>query len=258
MIKVSETEAFLLCSATIRGMNYVGQTVLVTGASRGIGKAIVDSFLLCGARVIGISTKETEFSHDNYLHLQLDLSDTHSFIKLLDLIPIQFQSIDILVNNAGIKIYTEFATSTVNDWEKTIDINLRAVYFLTQALQSTLAKSKSGRVINIASQSGVAHVRSSIEYGLSKAGVIYLTKSLARALAKEGITVNAVSPGRTNTDMTGYDNDSSKLSEALSKIPLGAINSPEEIAAAVLFLASDQAHNITGQVIGIDGGEALF
>jgi NAD(P)-dependent dehydrogenase (short-subunit alcohol dehydrogenase family) len=93
---------------------------------------------------------------------------------------------------------------------------------------------------------------------LSKAGVIYLTKSLARLLAKDGITVNAVSPGRTATDMTGYDNDYSKLSKALSKIPLGAINTSGEIATSVLYLASDQAHNITGQIIGIDGGEALF
>jgi 3-oxoacyl-[acyl-carrier protein] reductase len=248
----------LLCNATIIIMNYSEKTVMVTGASRGIGKAIVDAFLSHGAKVIGISTKNTEFAHDSYFHLELDLSDAQSFKKLLDLIPKQFQSIDILVNNAGIKINTEFTTSTIEDWEKTIDINLRAVYFLTQALRPMLAKSKSGRVINVASQSGVAHVRSSIEYGLSKAGVVYLTKSLARALAKDGITVNAVSPGRTNTDMTGYDNDSSKLSEALSKIPLGAINSTEEIAAAVLFLTSDQAHNITGQVIGVDGGEALF
>jgi 3-oxoacyl-[acyl-carrier protein] reductase len=239
-------------------MNYAGKTVLITGASRGIGKAIVEAFLSRGAKVIGISTKETEFCHDNYLHLALDLSDPQSFKKISYLIPKELQPIDILVNNAGIKRYTEFTTSTIEEWNKTMDVNLRSVYFLTQALLPMLAKSKSGRVVNIASQSGVAHVRSSIEYGLSKAGVIYLTKSLARALANDGITVNAVSPGRTNTDMTGYNNDSSKLSEALSKIPLGAINSSEEIASAVLFLTSDQAHNITGQVIGIDGGEALF
>lgn len=231
---------------------------MVTGASRGIGRAIVDAFLSHGAKVIGISTKSTKFSHDKYFHLECDLSDVQSLKSILDSVPKEYRQIDILVNNAGIKVNTEFATSTIEDWERTIDINLRAVYFITQTLSPVLARSKSGRVINIASQSGLAHVRSSIEYGLSKAGVIYLTKSLARLLAKDGITVNAVSPGRTATDMTGYDNDYPKLSEALSKIPLGAINTSGEIATSVLYLASDQAHNITGQIIGIDGGEALF
>lgn len=239
-------------------MDFTGKTVLVTGASRGIGKAIVDAFLAKNARVIGISTKSVKFSHENYFHLQRDLADKDVFKTIPDILPEQFKNIDVLVNNAGIKIFTEFDSSTVDDWEQTMDVNLRSVYFLTQSLSPILAKSESGRVINIASQSGVAHVRSSIEYGLSKAGVIYLTKSLARLLARDGITVNAVSPGRTFTDMTGYNDDSSKLSEALSKIPLGAINTSEEIAFATLFLASDQAHNITGQVLSIDGGEALF
>lgn len=201
---------------------------------------------------------EAGLTNKNYFHLKIDLSKTTNFSNIEERLPLEFRDIDIIINNAGIKKRTELETSTIDDWETTMNTNLRPIYFLTQALHKTLAKRGSGRIINIASQSGVAHVSSSIEYGLSKAGVIYLTKSLARLLAKDGITVNSVSPGRTSTDMTGYEDNPEKLSDALAKIPLGRVNSSEEVAAVVLFLASDAAHNITGQVIGIDGGEALF
>lgn len=242
-------------------MNFNDTTVLVTGSSRGIGKAIAEAFLANGARVIGVSTgagHTIKSNKDRYLHVQLDLAKSSEFETFVQSLPEPFKNIDILVNNAGIKKTTQFDTSTISDWVETMDVNLRSVYFLSQALSPTLAKSGRGRIINIASQSGVAHVSSSIEYGLSKASMIYLTKSLARVLAKDGTTVNAVSPGRTYTDMTDYGADTKKLEQTLAKIPLHAINTPQEIAAVVLFLASDVAHNITGQVIGIDGGEANF
>ena len=192
------------------------------------------------------------------MHIVCDLSSDDSAEKILSLIPKDFQNIDVLVNNAGIKIETEFSTSTVQTWNKTLDTNLRSAYFLSQLLTPILARSKAGRIINIASQSGVAHVKSSIEYGLSKAGIIYLTKSLAKVVANDGTTVNAISPGRTYSDMTGYEDDPEKLTRTLEKIPLHAINTPEEIAEVVLFLSSKSAHNITGQIIGVDGGEANF
>lgn len=242
-------------------MDFSGTTVLVTGASRGIGKAIASEFLASGARVIGISTRkltEEDSYPTQYVHVVCDISRDDSAEKILSLIPKNFQNIDILVNNAGIKIETKFSTSTVEDWNRTLSTNLRSAYFLSQSLAPTLAKSGRGRIINIASQSGVAHVKSSIEYGLSKAGMIYITKSLAKVLAKDGTTVNAISPGRTYSDMTGYNGDPEKLAYTLEKIPLHAINTPEEIARLVLFLSSSSAHNITGQVIGIDGGEANF
>ncbi len=239
-------------------MKFEGKTVMVTGASRGIGRAIADAFLDKGSRVIGLSTSEANWSDKNYFHLVMDLSDPAVFSGVTDKLPSGFKNIDILVNNAGIKRWTELDTSKIDDWDNTMNVNLRSIYFLAQTLHATLAKSESGRIINIASQSGVAHVRSSIEYGLSKSGVIYLTKSLARALAKDGITVNAVSPGRTMTDMTGYENDPTELSKAVARIPLGRVNSTQEIAETVLFLASNEARNITGQIISIDGGEALF
>jgi NAD(P)-dependent dehydrogenase (short-subunit alcohol dehydrogenase family) len=242
-------------------MDFSKTTVLVTGASRGIGRAIVSEFLKKDARVIGVSTTklEKEFTQlEKYTHVVCDLSEDDSADKVLSSIPKELQNIDILVNNAGIKVDTEFQSSKVADWNKTLNTNLRSAYFLSQSLTPILSKSKNGRIINIASQSGVAHVSSSIEYGLSKAGMIYITKSLAKAVAKFGITVNAVSPGRTYSDMTGYDTDPEKLARTLEKIPLHAINTPEEIAKIVLFLANASAHNITGQVIGVDGGEANF
>lgn len=258
---VSKLKAFLLSDGRIKSMDFKGKTALVTGASRGIGKAIAEQFLAKGAKVIGVSTGMNAMitaDKNAYLHVQLDLTDVDAYSKIVNSLPERFKNVDILVNNAGIKMNTEFATSTVSDWDKTMDVNLRSAYFLTQAVYPMLAKHGQGRVINIASQSGVAHVKSSIEYGLSKAGLIYLTKSLARALAKDGITVNAVSPGRTYTDMTSYGDNPDKLDDALKKIPLNAINTPEEIATAVLYFASDAAHNITGQILGIDGGEAIF
>lgn len=242
-------------------MDFNKTTVLVTGASRGIGKAIASEFLERGARVIGVSTGNSDLSltySDQYIHIVCDLSQDNSAEKIFSQVPKEFQNIDILVNNAGVKIDTEFESSTVDDWDKTLNINLRSAYFLSQILVPTLADSPNGRIINIASQSGVAHVSSSIEYGLSKAGMIYITKSLAKAVAKYGITVNAVSPGRTHSDMTGYDKDPEKLARTLEKIPLHSINTPEEIAELVLFLSSRSAHNITGQIIGVDGGEANF
>jgi len=242
-------------------MDFDNTIVLVTGASRGIGKAIVSEFLNRGARVIGISTTEvaSDYVHkDKYTHVVCDLSKKILAEKILSQIPKEFQDVDVLVNNAGIKVDTEFESSLIKDWDKTLNTNLRSAYFLSQILTPKLAKSPNGRIINIASQSGVAHVSSSIEYGLSKSGMIYITKSLAKAVAKHGITVNAVSPGRTHSDMTGYDKDPEKLTRTLKKIPLHSINTPEEVAGVVLFLASRSAHNITGQVIGIDGGEANF
>jgi len=242
-------------------MDFKNKTVLVTGSSRGIGRAITKSFLDGGARVVGVSTTShypTEFKESNYFHLELDIGSHGAIDTLVDRIPEEFKAIDILVNNAGIMRDTELLTSTVEDWEVVMGVNLRAVYFITQQLSPIIARSDSGRIINIASQSGIAHSSSKIEYGLSKSGVIYLTQSFAKILAKDHITVNAVSPGRTYTDMTSYDKDPAKLKRRLENIPLGAINTPEEIAAAVLFFASGVAHNITGQILSIDGGECLF
>jgi 3-oxoacyl-[acyl-carrier protein] reductase len=244
-----------------RVMNLNGRTVLVTGASRGIGRAITKGFLDIGDRVIGISTTSDypdEFKGDHYTHLKLDVGDQTAIKHFLTRVPEGFKNIDILVNNAGIMRDTELLTSTQEDWDAVMDINLRAVYFITQLLSPIIAKSKSGRIINIASQSGIAHSTSKIEYGLSKSGVIYLTQSFAKILAKDHVTVNAVSPGRTYTDMTSYHKDPAKLKRRLENIPLGAINTPEEIASAVVYFASDAARNITGQTLSIDGGECLF
>lgn len=239
--------------------------VLVTGGSRGIGRAIVVAFAQAGYTVSFVYNrseceaselvawgKKQGFSIAPFKH---DIADVGGMNRLIDDVIEASGPIDVLINNAGIKVSTEFMTSTPSDWDKTMFINLRSVYFMMQAVARRMVAG--GKIINIASQAGVGHVQKSIEYGISKTGVIYMTKSLAKALAPKKITVNALSPGRTYTDMTGLATDKAKEQDILKDIPLKKINSPEAVAAVALFLASAAADNITGQSLAIDGGECI-
>lgn len=244
-----------------------GKHVLVTGGSRGIGKAIVLAFAEAGSSVSFIYNKSETDANDLMLlaknkgysikAFKYDLEDSSNFPQLVKNTISNYGPINILVNNAGIKIRTEFLKSTFSNWDKTFATNLRSVYFLSQTVAKEMAAREGGKIINIASQSGICHVSSSIEYGISKSGVVYLTKSLAKILASSKITVNAVSPGRTYTDLTGYSSNKIKEETAINNIPLKKINTPQEIARVVLFFASDDANNITGQVLAIDGGEGI-
>lgn len=241
--------------------------VLVTGGSRGIGKAIVLAFAEVGSSVSFIYNKSETDANDLMLlaknkgysvtAFRYDLADSSNFPQLVKNVVSNYGPINILVNNAGIKIRTQFFESTFSDWDKTFATNLRSVYFLSQAVAKEMAMQKGGKIINIASQSGVCHVSSSLEYGISKSGVVYLTKSLAKILASSKITVNAVSPGRTYTDLTEYSSNKTKEDVAINDIPLKKINTPQQIAESVLFFSADSADNITGQVLAIDGGEGI-
>ncbi len=239
------------------------KVALVTGATRGIGRAIVDAYMAQGAQVVGMhhsshdiaKTMEAE-SNGQFWPLAANLADHQDFDSLLADLPTKFSPIDILVNNAGIKLRTAFLDSTPQIWEETMAVNLRAPYFLAQAVAPGMMDRKWGR-INITSQATEYCGPSSIEYGMTKSGLVHVTKALARLLAPHNITVNAISPGRTYTDMTGYETNPQKEQEALATIPLGRINQPSDVADTALFLASESGRNITAQTISIDGGTVI-
>lgn len=244
------------------------KVALVTGSSRGIGAAIALRFASEGADVIvnfvrnrqaamGVAD-EIERLGSASMAVQADVADPDDRARLVHEALNQFGRIDILVNNAGILLRTQFDQATEEIWDQTMNTNLKGMFYLTQIVSGSMTERRSGTIINIASQSGVVAQRSNIEDGISKAGVIYLTRSLARVLAPFNINVNAISPGRVSTDMTGYDRDPIKRQRREREIPLGRINEPDDIAHVAVFLASEAGRNITGLIVAVDGGSALF
>jgi 3-oxoacyl-[acyl-carrier protein] reductase len=243
-------------------MEFTGKTAIVTGSARGIGKAIAARLAASDARVV-ISdvlmdlAEETvrEFHEKGYdaLAVMANVTKKEDVDNLVKNTLEKYQSIDILVNNAGITRDTLLVRMSEEDWDKVLAINLKGAFLATQAIARVMMKQRSGRIINISSVVGRMGNVGQANYAASKAGLIGLTKSAAKELAGRGITVNAVAPGFIATDMTD------KLPQAardafLSNVPLKRAGTPEDIAAVVAFLASDDAAYITGQVLGVDGG----
>jgi 3-oxoacyl-[acyl-carrier protein] reductase len=241
-----------------------GQVALVTGASRGIGRAIAFALATEGARLVINYAKSSTAADEvvaeivagggEAIALQADVSKSEDVDKLIENTRTQFGQIDILVNNAGITRDTLMLRMKLEDWQAVIDLNLTGVFLCTKAVSKGMLKQKSGRIINIASVSGLMGNAGQANYSAAKAGVIGLTKTLAKEFATRGITVNAVAPGFIETDMT-HD---LKAAEILKFIPLGRYGQPEEIAGMVRFLATDPAAAyITGQVFNVDGGMVM-
>ena len=244
-------------------MRFEGQVAIVTGAGRGIGRAIALRFASEGARVACVSRtdenakktagKVNATRSDAAKAYAVDVADHVAVQKIGAHILEDFGRADILVNNAGVTRDALAMRMSLEDWDVVVDTNLRGAFSFTHALVRTMTKQRSGRIINISSVVGLMGNAGQTNYAASKAGLIGFTKSLARELASRNITVNAVAPGFVITDMTVGLSD--QIKEAIhSKIPLGRTGTPEEIAAAVAFLASAEAAYITGQVLCIDGG----
>ncbi|MBA3830484.1 MAG: 3-oxoacyl-[acyl-carrier-protein] reductase [Chthoniobacterales bacterium] len=247
-------------------MRFENQVAIVTGAGRGIGHAIALRLAREGARVASVSRSEsnarrtaTEINGtraEAAIAYAVDIADHAAVKETTTRILEDFGRVDILVNNAGVTRDGLSMRMSLGDWETVIDTNLTGAFSFIQAVMRSMIKQRSGRIINISSISGLTGNAGQANYAASKAGLIGLTKSLARELASRAITVNAIAPGFIVTDMTDALPD--QIKEAiLGKIPLGKFGEGEDIAAAVAFLAAPEAKYITGQVLTVDGGMVM-
>ena len=239
----------------------MNQVAFITGASKGIGLAIANTLNQHGYDVIGTARGEFNFDPVNknvkMISLQLDITSREevknlpSKLKEMDLMP------NIIINNAGITSDQLFLRMSELDWDKVIDTNLNGVFNVTKAFIKHLVKSKSGRVINISSVSGLMGNPGQVNYSSAKAALSGFTKSLAKEVGSRNITVNSIAPGFIDTDMTSYLNDEAKA-EIVKGIPLQKLGSTDDIADLVLYLASEKGAYITGQTISVDGGLFMY
>jgi len=235
-----------------------GKVALVTGASRGIGKAIAKQLKALGATVIGTATSQNGASNiSEYLGsdngLVLNVTDNDSIAALFATIKATHGGVDILVNNAGITRDNLMMRMKDEEWDDIINTNLSSVYRISKAVLRPMMKARHGRIINIGSVVGSMGNAGQVNYATAKAGLLGFTKSLAREIASRGITVNTVSPGFIDTDMTQTLTDEQKEG-IFAQVPANRLGKPEEIASAVAFLASDAAAYITGETLHVNGG----
>lgn len=243
-----------------------GKIALVTGAAKGIGRAIALALAAEGATVIvnyngsGERAEQTveeikALGSDGRAY-QCNVADTKAAIEMIKEVTAEYGRLDILVNNAGITRDNLIMKMSEEDFDAVINANLKGCFNTIKAVSRQMLKQRSGRIINITSVSGILGNAGQANYAASKAGIIGLTKTMARELASRGITVNGVAPGFVDTDMTRVLPDSVKEA-ATAQIPLGRFGRPEDIADMVTYLASDKAAYITGQIISVDGGMAI-
>lgn len=248
-------------------MSLEGKVAIVTGGSRGIGRATARLLAERGAKVVinynkspdeaNSAIEEIKARGGTALAVQADVSVAADAQRLVDEAVKQFGRLDILVNNAGITRDTLIMRMSEADWDAVLDTNLKGAYLCAKAAMRPMLKAKGGRIINLSSVSGQAGSGGQANYSAAKAGLIGLTKALAREVGSRSITVNAVAPGFIETDMTNVLADEFKQ-KALAQIPLERFGKAEEVAEAIAFLASDAAAYITGQVLAVDGGMVMM
>lgn len=240
-------------------MGFDGKIALVTGASRGIGRAIAEKLIACGVTVIGTATSEngakaiSEYLGNKGKGFVLNVTETDSIEKFLADVRAEFGEIDILVNNAGITRDNLLMRMKDDEWQDIIDTNLSSVFRLSKAVMRAMMKKRYGRIITIGSVVGTMGNAGQANYAAAKAGVIGFSKSLAREVASRGITVNVVAPGFIETDMTRALTEDQRAG-ILSQVPANRLGDAKEIASAVAFLASDEAGYITGETLHVNGG----
>ncbi len=247
-------------------MRLDGKTAIVTGGSRGIGRSICLALAKAGANVVTCYANGADGANETVklceelgvkaMAMKADVANYEDVSAMVAKTKEEFGTIDILVNNAGITKDNLMLKMTEADFEQVIDTNLKGAFLFTKDVSKIMLKQRSGRIINISSVVGVFGNAGQVNYAASKAGLIGMTKSVAKELASRGITSNAIAPGFIETDMTAALNDS-VADEMLKAIPLKRMGTGEDIANAVVFLASDMASYITGQVICVDGGMAM-
>lgn len=238
------------------------KVAIVTGASRGIGQAIAFELGKMGATVVGTATSDngadaiTAFFQENNISgkgMKLDVSSQDSVDDVLKAVSDEFGTPTILINNAGITRDNLLMRMKEDEWQSIMDTNLTSVFRMSKAVLRGMMKAKYGRIINIASVVGATGNPGQTNYSAAKAGMVGFTKSMAREVGSRGITVNAVAPGFIDTDMT-RELPEEQRNALLSSIPLGRLGKPAEIAAAVVFLATDAGGYITGETIHVNGG----
>ncbi|MBW4827115.1 MAG: 3-oxoacyl-[acyl-carrier-protein] reductase [Clostridiaceae bacterium] len=239
------------------------KNALVTGGSRGIGRAIAIELSKQGANVIITYNsskekakeviKEIEKNGVKGLAIKANVSSEEDVKNMMKTIKSQFDSIDVLVNNAGVTKDNLLVRMKSEDWDEVINTNLKGVYLCTKAVARGMMKKRYGKIVNVASVVGISGNAGQGNYSASKAGVIGFTKSIAKELGSRGINVNGVAPGFVETDMTEVLSEDIK-EQSLKMIPLKRFAKPEDIANVVVFLCSEKANYITGQIINVDGG----
>lgn len=243
-----------------------GNVAIITGASRGIGRSVAIELAKAGAKIVinyagnHAAAKEVEEAvkaiGGEALLIQADVANAEAVDQMIKQTMDAFGRIDILVNNAGITRDTLLMRMKEEDWDAVINTNLKGVFNCTKSVSRVMMKQRSGRIINMTSVVGIMGNAGQANYAAAKAGVVGFTKSMAKELASRGITVNAIAPGFISTDMTAVLSEQVK-NDLSAQIPLGRLGTPEDVAGAVLFLASGAANYITGQTINVDGGMVM-
>jgi 3-oxoacyl-[acyl-carrier protein] reductase len=243
--------------------DFKGQTVIVTGGTRGIGKSIAESFLRAGARVIvTYSSNEAsmeQFKQDNaefsgsYDIQKFTVSRYEDVEKFFDYVETKYGSFEVLVNNAGVRKDAVLAMMKESEWHDVLNVNLSGVFYMCKFAVMTMIRKRYGRIINITSPSGKYGFEGQANYAASKAGLVALTKSLSKEVARRGITVNCVSPGFIETELI-QDLSKELRDSYIAQVPVKRFGKPEEVAACVLFLASKDASYVNGSTLEVTGG----
>ena len=243
-------------------IDLIGRTALVTGSTRGIGRAIAESLAEAGARVAVVGRDQARAAEaaaaigNGARGFAADVGDVASILAMVEAVEKEFGQIDILVNNAGLTRDNILFRIKDDDWDAVLDANLRGAFVAIRAVARGMIKRRWGRIINIASVVGITGNRGQANYAASKAGLIGLTKSVAKELGSRNVLVNAVAPGFIETDLTAAMTPEARAALA-GQIPLERLGTPRDIAGVVTFLASEHAAYLTGQTLVVDGGMVM-